>query len=193
MKQKREHLGDKASVKGTMLQAHVDWGVAKKPGMRERIAPKVSEQTRGYLTGAHLVTEWVPFRCLIEIDRAIAEDLGGIPEEIYRQLGWNSAQANLSGVYKSFVADEPHRFFERAVRLHDRFQNFGKAEYTNVGERAGRVRISGYEEYSPVFCASAQGYYKGALEFMKVPGPIRVAETECQCAGDAACVYEFTW
>jgi uncharacterized protein (TIGR02265 family) len=193
MKQKREKLGDKASVKGTMLQAHVDWARGKYPGIVERIVPKVGEQSRAYLTGAHLVTEWVPFRCLMEIDRAIAEGIGGVPDETFRLLGYNSAQQNLAGVYKSFVADEPHRFFDRGARLHDRFQNFGKAEYAQVSERAGRMRITGYEEYSPVYCQSALGYYKGVLEYMKVPGPIRVAETECQCAGDEACVYELSW
>ena len=193
MKQKREILGDKASVKGTMLQAHVDWAVAKHPGLRERVAPRVGEQSRGYLTGAHLVTEWVPFRCLVEIDRALAEGIGGPPDDVYRQLGYNSAQANLAGVYKSFVADEPHRFFDRGARLHDRFQNFGSAAYEQTGERAGRMRITGYYEYSPVYCTSALGYYRGVLEFMKVPGPIRVVESLCHCSGDDACVFELNW
>ena len=39
-------------------------------------------------------------------------------------------------------------------------------------------------------CRSAAGYYEGALEMMKVPGPIKVQETACQCAGDDACVFD---
>lgn len=193
MKQKNEKLGDKACVKGTMLQAHLEWAVRQQPDVRERIAPKLGEQSRGYVTGQHLVTDWVPFRCLVEIDRAIAQSLGLSVEEACRQLGHHSASMNLAGVYKSYVADEPHRFFDRGARLHDRFQNFGHAEYEQAGERSGRMRITGYYEYSPVYCASGTGYYQGCLEFMKVPGPIRVVETTCQCAGDEACTYELSW
>ena len=85
------------------------------------------------------------------------------------------------------------REFDRGVRLHDRFQNFGHAEYEKTGERAGRIRLTDYYEYSPVFCASGMGYYEGALTLMKVPGPVKVFESLCQCAGDPACLYEFSW
>jgi hypothetical protein len=193
VKQKREKLGEKALIKGTMLQAHLEWASKKQPGIRERIAPKLPVASQGYVTGQTLVTDWVPFHSLMEIDKAIAEALGGLPDDTYRALGHNSASANLAGVYKSFVADEPHRFFDRGARLHDRFQNFGKAEYQVVGERGGRMRITGYDEYSPVYCSSAIGYYRGCLEFMKVPGPIHVLETECQCSGDAVCQFDLAW
>ena len=193
MKQKRENLPGKAKVKGTMLQAHIEWAEKKRPGCRQQVADRVSEESKGYASGSLLVTDWIPFKALIDIDRAIAEALGGLPDDTYRALGHNSASANLAGVYKSFVADEPHRFFDRGARLHDRFQDFGKAEYQVLGDRSGRMRITGYSEYSPVYCASAIGYYKGCLETMKVPGPIRVLETECQCQGDAACVFDLNW
>ena len=39
MKQKREKLGEKALIKGTMLQAHLEWAAQKQPGIRDRIAP----------------------------------------------------------------------------------------------------------------------------------------------------------
>jgi predicted hydrocarbon binding protein len=77
--------------------------------------------------------------------------------------------------------------------LHRRFMNFGRSTYEQTGERSGRVRLEEYEEYSPVICASGRGYYEGALKTMKVPGPIRVEERTCQCAGDPACVYELAW
>ena len=55
------------------------------------------------------------------------------------------------------------------------------------------MRHEGYEEYSPVYCASALGYFEGALRLMKVPGPVHVFEVSCQCAGDPACVFDLSW
>lgn len=138
-----------------------------------------------------LATTWVPLRSLVAVDRAIAAVLKRNADEVFRELGRYSAVSNLSGVYAAFASDEPHRFFEKQVRLHDRFQDFGESTYKEVGPRAGTMRLTKYTEYSPVFCPSAVGYYQGALETMKAPGPIRVRETEC--TGDQACAFDLTW
>ena len=65
----------------------------------------------------------------MEIDRAIATAVGGPAGEVFRELGRHSASLNLGGVYRSFVAEEPHRFFEQTALLHGRFQTFGRSAY----------------------------------------------------------------
>lgn len=142
---------------------------------------------------AVLATSWVPLTSLIAVDRAIAAVVKGNPDDVFRELGRSSAVSNLSGIYAGFISDEPHRFFEKQARLHDRFQNFGASAYQENGPRAGQMRLTKYTEYSPVFCLSAVGYYQGALETMKAPGPIRVREVECTCAGSEACVFDLSW
>jgi hypothetical protein len=77
--------------------------------------------------------------------------------------------------------------------LHGRFQSFGRPVYERTGERSGTIRIEGCDQYSPVYCASALGYYEGALRMMHVPGPVRAEESSCQCAGDAVCRYTLAW
>jgi hypothetical protein len=193
MREKQELLGGQAAVKGTMVQAHLAWATARMPDAARKVEARVPAEVKSLVNGDLLATEWVPFRSVIQIDRAIAEVVGGVPEVVYRDLGHHSAAINLGGVYKSFVVGEPHRFFDRAARLHDRFQNFGKATYEQTGERAGRITLTDYTEYSPVYCASGLGYYEGALQLMKVPGPIKVSERTCVCAGDASCQFEFSW
>ena len=96
-------------------------------------------------------------------------------------------------LWRDFVSDEPHRFFEKQARLHNRFQNFGASAYAQTGPSSGQMRLTNYTEFSPVFCSSAVGYYRGALETMKAPGPIRVHESQCTCAGDEACVFDLSW
>ena len=176
-----------------MLQAHLDWGEAERPGVTGKLLVRVGEDCRLFLDGGLLATQWIPFYCFVEIDRAIAELVGGDENEVWRRMGRHSASVNLGGVYKVFVKREPHRFFERMTILHGRFQSFGRPVYEETGERSGRIRIEECEQYSPVYCASALGYYEGALEMMRVPGPVRAREALCQCAGEAVCLYELGW
>ena len=189
---KKEHLPGRVHVKGTMLHAHLDW-LAKKAQPATGLLPHLSSECQRAIEPGILATDWISLAHLIAIDRAVATLSGRKPEEVFRELGYHSAVSNLAGAYKSFVADEPHRFFEGQARLHGRFQDFGRSVYEKVGERSGRIRLDGYVEYSPVFCLSAVGYYQGALETMHVPGPIGVLETQCTCAGDPACSFELRW
>ena len=188
-----EKLDGSGTVKATMLEAHLDWAEQQVEGAAEKLRQRVDGEARGLLSGSLLATAWIPLRDLVAVDRAIAELVGGSLLEVCRSMGRHSAEVNLGGVYKIFVKDEPHRFFRRMTVLHERFQSFGSPVYEELGDRAGRLRLEGCEEYSPVYCASALGYYETALRMMKVPGPIAVAETSCQCAGDPVCQYELSW
>jgi len=176
-----------------MVEAHLSWAKAQGVGLIQRLPPLLDDEARRLVEAGVLATSWIPFRSLIQIDRAIAAVVGGAPERVFRELGLHSATANLAGAYKKFVTEEPHRFFAQMARLHERFQNFGRSVYERTGDRAGRMRVDGYEEYSPIFCVSGLGYYEGALRMMKVPGPVRGLEVSCQCAGHEACVFELSW
>lgn len=194
MRERREHLVGKAAVKGTMVTAHLAWAQdALRTDPAPRLAGRLSPEAAAVVSHAVLATDWVKLKVLCEIDSALAALVGGAPEETLRRMGRHSAEKNLAGVYRNFVEDEPHRFFEKMALLHGRFQNFGSTRYERIADRAGRISVEGYEEYSPVFCASALGYYEGALVMMKVPGPLKVAETTCQCAGDPACWFDLAW
>jgi hypothetical protein len=188
-----EKLDGPAAVKGTMLTAHLEWAKERLGDLEKALGPHLSIESAAALQHFVLATEWFPFRTLIEIDSAIAQAVGGAPEQTYGELGRHSANVNLLNVYKGFVSTEPHRFFERSTLLHDRFQNFGKASYQKVNERAGKIRMEGYTCYSPVYCATAKGYFDEALRLMHAPGPISVVESSCICAGQPACVFDLSW
>ena len=190
---KNEKLAGTAAVKGTMVEAHLEWAASKLGDLGARLTPLLPPDCASYTSHRILATDWIPFKCLIEIDRGIARAVGGGAEAIFRELGRHSASKNLGGVYKSFVPDEPHKFFEQQAMLHHRFRNFGRSSYARVSDRSGRITLDQYAEYSPVFCVSGEGFYAEALKLMKVPGPVSAAETACQCAGDPACVYELSW
>jgi len=193
MPTKSEHLTGQAQIKGTMLLAHLAWlknqGVDPGTALVPLLAPEVAQ----IVTRSILATAWISLRSLIAVDRTIAAVVKTPSDDVFRELGRFSANSNLAGVYAAFATAEPHRFFTRQAMLHDRFQNFGASEYQEMGPRAGVMRLTKYTEYSPVFCLSAVGYYQGALETMKAPGPLRIRESECTCAGDEACTFEINW
>ena len=188
-----DRFDDKALVKGTMIRAHVSWAANRfGPGL-EAVNERLSAPVLALLSRPILPTAWVPFSFLIELDRAIADAAGGDPAETWLALGRHSAALNLTGVYKSFISGEPHRFFERMTVLHHQFQTFGKSVYERVGERAGRIRIESPTAYSPVYCTSGRGYYEEALRLLQAPGPIVVVESACATAGAPSCTFELSW
>lgn len=188
---KRENLGGPGAVKGTMVHAHLAWTAEHVPSADQSLLSALSAESRALISSGVLATDWFPFRCLVDLDRVIAALAGGDPDEVFRSLGRHSAAVNLRGAYRAFVAGDPHRVFERTALLHERFQNFGRSSYERREPRAGRIRVEGCDEYSPVFCESALGFYEGALLTLETPG--RCAETRCTCLGDDACVFEMEW
>jgi hypothetical protein len=194
MSAEREHLPGKAMVKGTMLHAHLAWATERLKDVNRALRPLVPEACFSAVQPGVLATDWISLRCLVAIDRAIAQAAGpGHEGEFYTELGRHSAVSNLAGVYRNYLVEEPHRFFDKMARLHDRFMNFGHSTYEHLGPRAGRIKLVDYVEYSPVLCYSAVGFYRGALETMHVPGPISVEETSCTCAGAPACSFDLSW
>jgi len=188
-----ERFDDKATVKGTMLRAHLSWAEKRFGPGYGSVRQHLSEPVLGLLTRMVLPTDWIPFSALIELDRAIAAAAGGDPEETWLALGRHSAALNLTGVYRSFIQGEPHRFFERMAVLHHQFQTFGRSVYERLGESAGRVRIESPSAYSPVYCTSGRGYYEEALRLLQAPGPILVRHSGCATLGSPSCVYELSW
>src|SRR5262245_44565177 len=188
---KLEKLGGPGAVKGTIVQAHLAWARAAIPDLDRLLPPRLSPECRPVIESGVLATLWFPFRCLIELDRAIADLAGGDVSQAMRSLGRYSGAQNLTGPYRAFVAEDPHRLFERTALLHSQFQNFGQSSYERRGPSAGRIRVDGCYEYSPAFCESALGFYEGTLKTLNRHA--RCAEPECTCLGDAACVFEMDW
>ena len=194
MKERKEKLGEKAKVSATILQAHLSWAEEKWGQPPASRLGSVLDADALALVGRPLTpTDQVLFRDVVRIASGIAAAEGGDREEVFTELGRHSARLNLGGAYKSFVPETPHRFFEQMNFLHRTFQNFGRSTYEKMGPRAGRIRLEDYAEYSPMFCLSGRGYYEESLRMMKAPGPIAVAETSCQCAGDASCTFDLSW
>ncbi len=180
-------------VKGGMLKAHLQWVAQNRPDLTvEDLCGRVSASTAAVLRGLVLAIGWYPFRAMVETDRAIAEACRGDPEALFKELGRYSARLNLSTSYKVYTRSEPHTFFQIAARVHDQFQDFGRAEYERTGATSCRLSMLDYTCYSPVFCLSGAGYYEQATALQGGRDP-QVSEGECHCRGGSACRFDIRW
>lgn len=138
--------------------------------------------------------EWLPFAWLIALDRAIHRHFGhGVsPYALLEDLGRFSARVNLSSRFEQWQHRDHHRFFDEATAIHHEFQDFGAAEYRTLGERRGQMVHRGYPCFSPLYCASAVGYYEQCLILHGAVRPV-VAEQTCQCLGWDACKFDIRW
>jgi hypothetical protein len=183
-------LGNPANpemIKGKMLAAHMNW-------LRERLGPGATllplwaalpEGTRERLQAPIDPNAWYSFADVVHLDRAIMSITGN---GTLAALGRYSADKNIP-VYA--IDGDAHRFLSLHAVLHSSFQNFGKAVYRS-GDDCGRIEITGYTAYSPVFCASAPAFFHRVLERFGYID-IEVRERECHCRGDARCVFELKW
>lgn len=181
------------NVKGGMLRSHLQWAWENRADLSvDDLARRVSPATAAIVVARILPVAWYPFRAVVEVDRAIAEAVGGDAADVVRELGRHSARVNLGTSYKVYTRPEPHEFFESAARLHQQFMDFGRAVYERTGASSCRLAMDSYPCYSPVFCLSAAGYYEQAT-VLQGPARAEVRELECQCTGDARCLFDIRW
>lgn len=151
---------------------------------------KLSPRTRGY-TRTPLASSWCEFESLIELDRAVHAELKAKHPNVLALIGAASAELGIGRIYRSLDSEELSKFLEDNALFHDQYQKFGTMHFekTNNG---GRVVYANYPVYSPVYCASAVGYFMESMLRHGAKDP-KVVETKCQCHGDKTCTFELTW
>jgi hypothetical protein len=132
----------------------------------------------------------VSFASLVALDRAIERKFGRGRRGFFRELGRYSAHLNLTARHLRGAA--VHDFFHRSMELHARFQDFGAVAYEELDLTRGRMTLSGAPCFSPVWCASAAGYYEQALVIQDAI-PVRIEEVSCRCHGEPDCTFELEW
>lgn len=179
-------------VKGAMVRAHLQW-------LREHAGAEAVKRALASLPpdvaaelDTLLASSWCRFESVVRLDRAIAAETRRNEEDLMAELGRYSAEINLSTVYRAFRRTDIHDFFIRGAALHKQFQDFGVSTYERVDDTRGRITIRDAAVYSPVFCASAPGYY-GQVIRLHGGSSVSVVETTCVCAGHDACTYDLQW
>ena len=154
------------------------------------LAAKLTPRTRGYVK-TPLASSWCEFESLIELDRAIYDTLKDKYPNVLALIGAASAELGIGRIYRSLDSEELVKFFENNAMFHDQYQKFGTVHFEKTPQ-GGRMIYANYACYSPVFCASAFGYFLESILRHGGTDPT-VTETRCQCHGEKTCTFEMKW
>lgn len=150
----------------------------------------LSPRAAGYLR-TPLASSWCEFESLIEVDRAILEALHRRYPNVLALIGAASAELGIGRIYRSLDSEELLQFLGNNALFHASYQKFGQLRFEQTPGGA-RMIYSDYPCYSPIYCASATGYFMESILRHGGTDP-RVSETRCQCRGDATCTFELSW
>jgi predicted hydrocarbon binding protein len=180
-----------AKVKGVMFGGRKQFLVETLGEERfARFLEKLSPRTRGYVK-TPLASSWCEFESLIELDRAAYEELKSEKPNVLALIGAASAELGIGRVYRSLDSEELSQFLENNALFHNQYQKFGNVKFEKT-PGGGRMIYSNYSCYSPIYCASAIGFFLESILRHGGTEPA-VTETKCQCLGDKTCTFEMTW
>jgi predicted hydrocarbon binding protein len=151
---------------------------------------KLTPRTRGYVK-MPMASSWCEFESLIELDRAIHNELKAQYPNVLALIGAASAELGIGRVYQALDSESLLRFLEDNALFHDQYQKFGNVKFEKTPTGA-RMIYAKYPCYSPLYCASAFGYFQESILRHGGADPV-VTETKCQCHGDRTCTFEMTW
>lgn len=179
---------DVAKVKGVIFAARRQF--LTDMDSLQAVAEKLSPRTAGYLK-APSASAWCEFASLVELDRAIYDTLHAKHPNVLALVGAASAEHGIGKVYKALDSAELLAFLESQVLFHAQFQKFGEVEFERTA-RGARMTYTNYPVYSPIYCATAVGFFLEAIlrHGGHEPG---VVETRCHCQGQRSCTFELTW
>jgi predicted hydrocarbon binding protein len=178
-------------VKGVMFGARKQFlmDTVGEEGLAKIVA-KLSPRTAGYVK-TPLASSWCEFESLVELDRAIYDELKSKHPNVLSLIGAASAELGIGKVYKSLDSTELLKFLESMALFHNQFQKFGRVTFEKT-QNGGRMVHTDYPCYSPIYCASAHGFFLEAILRHGGTDP-NVSETRCQTHGDASCTFEMSW
>ncbi|HEX8408900.1 MAG TPA: hypothetical protein VF883_08560 [Thermoanaerobaculia bacterium] len=151
---------------------------------------KLTPRTKSY-TRTPLASSWCEFESLIELDRAIYNELKAKHPNVLALIGAASAELGIGRIYRSLDSEELVQFLENNAQFHDQYQKFGTVRFEKT-PGGGRMIYANYPVHSPVYCASAVGFFMESILRHGGTDP-KVAETKCQCHGEKTCTFEMTW
>ncbi|HKR62727.1 MAG TPA: hypothetical protein VJZ00_03255 [Thermoanaerobaculia bacterium] len=156
----------------------------------QQFLEKLTPRTRGYVR-TPLASSWCEFESLMELDRTIHNELKAKYPNVLALIGAASAELGIGRIYRSLDSEELVHFLENNAQFHDQYQKFGTVRFEKTPNGA-RMIYSNYPCYSPIYCASAVGYFQESILRHGGSDP-NVSETKCQCLGDKTCTFEMTW
>ena len=163
------------------------------PGAWEKVLEALPPAHRATLNGLLLPASWFPLEVCTSVDDAIVRVLGGGRREVFERIGAASAEKNLRGAHRHFLAPgSPQEFLARAPTIYGFYYDTGSREYHKTGPRSGELKTRSAETFSAADCLTVIGWYKRALEMCGARG-VSMTEEICRAKGADLCHYVVNW
>lgn len=178
-------------VKGVMFSGRQkfltdQFGLPEFRKLLGRLSPRTLKYAEMPMAGT-----WCEFESIVELDRAILEQFQAKFPHILALVGAASAEHGIGTVYRVLDSKELIKFLEGIAAFHEQFSKFGRVAVTKT-EHGAQMIYTGYLCYSPVYCASATGFFLEAMLRHGGKDP-KVVETHCVCRGDDVCLFDLQW
>jgi hypothetical protein len=182
------------NVKGTVLLARRAF-VQKHFGQEawEQVLNSLGAEDRGRLNGILLSVAWFPFKLSERLDEAIVRILGQGDESVFERIGQVSAEENLSGAHKHFLAaGSPEKFLRQTPAIYKFYYDSGYRTYEPDGADGAVLTTYDADTFSHVDCLTVIGWHKRALQ-MCGAREVEMREEACRARGADTCRYRIKW
>jgi hypothetical protein len=182
-----------AKVKGVVILnarefALANGGDAAWKKVLERTTPEDAETM-----AAVIPVGWYDMGLYDRANRALAETLGGSPEQVMEACGRFAAERDLRTIHRLFLRlASPAYVIERSAGFWSRFQDSGT--WSVVREPPNRVRatLRDWGSTDELTCVRLGAYMFRLFQLVGARNGV-MHRTACRARGDEACVFDAQW
>jgi uncharacterized protein (TIGR02265 family) len=157
-----------------------------------RVLAALAAEQRSALEAVYPTT-WYPFTLGEAVDAAIVQVLGQGNRRVFEEIGAASADRNLTGAHRHFLAPgDPQGFMEKASLVYGFYYDTGRRTWEATGPSSGHLTTYDAETFSTTDCLTVIGWYRRALEMCGARKP-EITEESCRARGAATCRYRVGW
>jgi hypothetical protein len=140
-----------------------------------------------------LKSAWYPYELFVDLTETIDRVVGRGDGRLYRAMAAQTAEDDLSTVYKIFFRFlEPMFIFGKAATLWSSYYTSGQLKATERKPGDIELEIVGFETPNWAHCESVLGWAQRSIELTGVKG-VRADHLECRGKGSQRCRMHFAW
>lgn len=184
--------GHRGNVKGSVILSRLGFARAQGEAAFQRILAALPAADREALSAIVLASGWYPFELNEQLDLSIAAVVGG-GDELFRELGRQSARDNLASVHRGFVRNrDPHGVLRDSTALFKLYYDTGTRRYERLGATRALLQTCDSLSFSSADCCTVMGFFEQAI-VMCGGEHVRVVDRQCRSKGAEVCEYHFEW
>ena len=185
-----------AQVKGTAFAGRLKW-ISRHHGDEalKRVLDQIKDREAARRLREHgaLKSAWYPFDLYIDLTETMDRVLGKGDGALYRKAAAQTAEDDLSTVYKLFFRFlQPMFIFQKASQIWQSYYDSGRLETNSAAKNVVEIEIAAFQTPRWAHCESVLGWAQRSVELTGVKD-VRAEHLECRDRGAARCRMRLSW